>query len=129
MIIIKANENQCDAVMFFYHSLIDGMQNSLYKIGWKKDIYPSPEFIQNSIANEELYIGMENSEIIAAMILNHQYNDGYKKFHWQTNAKENEITVIHALGIHPTHFGKGYAKLMVKKHSKLRLTIIKKQSD
>lgn len=49
------------------------------------------------------------------MVLNHQCNEGYKKFHWQTEATKNEIIVIHALGIHPAHSGKGYAKSMVKK--------------
>lgn len=115
MNIIKANENQYDSVRCFYHSLIEGMQKSPYDIGWKKDIYPSPEFLQESIAKEELYIGMENGKIIAAMVLNHQCNDGYQKFQWQTEAEENEITVIHALGIHPAYSGKGYAKSMVKK--------------
>lgn len=115
MNIIKTNEDQYAAVRCFYHSLIDGMQDSLYDIGWKKDVYPSPEFLQESIAAGELYVGIENDKIIAAMVLDHQCNDGYKKFHWQTEAAENEIIVIHALGVHPAHSGKGYAKSMVKK--------------
>lgn len=115
MIIVKANENQYDDVRCFYHFLIDGMQKSTYDIGWKKDIYPSPEFLQASIANGELYVGIENGEIIASMVLNHQCNDGYKKFHWQTEATEDEITVIHALGVNPAQTGKGFAKVMVKK--------------
>ena len=115
MNIIKAKENQYDSVRCFYHSLIEEMQKSPYDIGWKKDIYPSPEFLRESIAKEELYIGMENGKIIAAMVLNHQCNDGYQKFQWQTEAEKNEITVIHALGIHPAYSGKGHAKSMVKK--------------
>lgn len=115
MNIFKANENQYDAVRNFYHSLIEKMQKSPYDIGWKKDVYPAPEFLQESIINGELYIGMENDKIVAAMVLNHQCNDGYRKFHWQTEATENEITVIHALGVHPDYNGKGYAKAMVKK--------------
>lgn len=98
MNIFKANENQYDAVRNFYHSLIEKMQKSPYDIGWEKDVYPAPEFLQESIINGELYIGMENDKIVAAMVLNHQCNDGYRKFHWQTEATENEITVIHALG-------------------------------
>ena len=114
MNIIKANENQYDSVRCFYHSLIEGMQGSPYDIGWKKDIYPSPEFLQESITKGELHVGIENNKIIAAMVLNHQCNDGYQKFQWQTEAEENEITLIHALGIHPAYNGKGYAKAMVK---------------
>ena len=115
MNIVKATENQYDAVRSFYHSLIDGMQESPYDIGWEKDIYPSPEFLRESIANGELYVGIENTEIVAAMVLNHQCNDGYKKFHWKTEATEDEVMMIHALGVHPIHSGKGVAKAMVKR--------------
>ena len=115
MNIVVAKENQYEAVRNFYHSLIDNMKDSPYDIGWKKDIYPAPEFLKESIRNEELYIGLNEDTIIAAMVLNNQCNEGYKKFNWQTKASENEITVIHALGVHPSCSGRGYAKEMVKK--------------
>lgn len=115
MNIILAKKNQYELVRSFYHSLIDGMKESPYDIGWKKDIYPSPEFLKESLSNEELYIGLEGDRIVAAMVLNHQYNEEYKKFDWQTEASAHEITVIHALGVHPAYSGKGYAKEMVKK--------------
>ena len=49
------------------------MQGSLYDIGWKKDIYPEPEFLLDSIKKGELYICVEADMIAAAMVLNHQY--------------------------------------------------------
>lgn len=115
MEIVKANEKQYEAVRSFYHSLIDGMKNSKYDIGWVKDIYPAPEFLRESIENGELYIGIEDNHIAGAMVLNHQCNEGYSKFQWQTEAAEDEVLVIHALGVHPVHSGKGYAKAMVKR--------------
>ena len=42
MIIDKAGLEQFKDVRLFYHSLIDGLQDSIYDIGWKKDIYPEP---------------------------------------------------------------------------------------
>lgn len=115
MEIVKASEKQYEAVRSFYHSLIDGMKDSPYDIGWIKDIYPAPEFLMESIENGELYTCIEDNHIVGAMVLNHQCNEGYKKFQWQTEAAENEILVIHALGVHPVHSGKGYAKAMVKR--------------
>lgn len=114
MKIITAKENQYETVRKFYHSLIDDMKNSTYDIGWEKDIYPSPEFLKESIMEGNLYIGLEGDTIIAAMVLNHECNEGYKQFNWQTKASADEITVIHALGVHPIYGGKGYAKEMVK---------------
>lgn len=115
MNIIKAKTNQYEAVRSFYHSLIDGMKGSPYAIGWEKDIYPAPDFLKDSIENGELYICTEDNQMVGAMVLNHQCNDGYSKFQWQTEASADEILIIHALGVHPAHSGKGYAKAMVKK--------------
>ena len=42
MIINKAGLEQFKDVRLFYHSLIDSLQDSIYDIGWKKDIYPEP---------------------------------------------------------------------------------------
>lgn len=42
-----------------------------------------------------------------------QCNDGYQEFDWPTKAANTEVTVIHALGVHPKCKGKGYAKQMV----------------
>ena len=47
-------------------------------------------------------------------MLNHQSNDEYSKFDWSTKAANEEVTVIHALGILPSERGKGYAKQMVE---------------
>ena len=115
MKITRAEKRQNEDVRGFYHSLIDGMENSQYDIGWKKDIYPAQEFLRESIANGELYICTEGDEIAAAMVLNHLCNEGYGKFRWQTEAEDDKITVIHALGVHPAYSGKGYAKAMVKR--------------
>lgn len=140
MEIRRAVMEEYPMVRAFYHSLIDGMGDSEFNIGWIKDIYPSPEFLRESIAGGELFIGLEyveptvfgatepetsepvegsigseNHRIAAAMVLNHQSNDGYKEFQWPTKAADSEVTVIHALGVHPMYKGKGYAKQMVRK--------------
>ena len=110
----KCDMQSYEKVRLFYHSLIDATKNSsTYYIGWEKDIYPSPEFLQESIAHGELYIGFEHDEIVAAMVLNHEYNESYEKYQWQTQADKEEIIIIHALGVHPDHTGKGYAKQLV----------------
>ena len=115
MKIVKANKDQYEDVRRFYHSLIDAMQDSQYDIGWEKDIYPAPAFLKASIAGGALYLCTEGHRIVGAMVLNHQCNEGYSKFQWQTEAAEDEILVIHALGVHPAYSGKGYAKEMVNK--------------
>lgn len=114
MLIRKAALREYQAVRAFYHALIDGTADREYGAGWIKDIYPAPEFLMASIRGGELYIGLEEERIVAAMVLNHECNEGYLSFQWPTAAEEGEVTVIHALGVHPTCAGKGYGKQLVR---------------
>lgn len=115
MEIRKALKEEYAVVRTFYHSLTDAMQDSEFDIGWIKDVCPAPDFLKDSIARGELMIGIAEGRIAAAMVLNHQCNDGYQEFAWPTEADASEVTVIHALGVHPDCKGKGYGKKMVYK--------------
>lgn len=114
MIIRKAEEDQYQAVMDLYYEIIDGMYGRNDSAGWKKDIYPEPDFVAESIQKGDLYIGLEDDEVIASMVLNHEYNEAYKEYDWPTKADDSEITVIHILGVHPSQMGRGVAKQLVR---------------
>lgn len=115
MEIIKASENQYSDVRAFYHSIIDSLKNYPYSLGWKKDIYPAPDFLMDSIRKGELYIALdEEGKIIASMVINHECNDSYQKFQWPTEVQANEVTVIHALGVNLAYGKKGIGKKMVQ---------------
>ncbi len=113
MIIRKAVEDEYEKIRAFYHSLIDEMNLLPYGAGWIKDVYPSREMIRSRIDAGEYYIVEEEGSIAGAMIVNHSFNEGYRKFDWPTKAEDHEVTVIHALGVHPRYSGKGVAKQMV----------------
>ncbi len=115
MIITTAAPDQYGTVRAFYHSMIDAMAGSTVYVGWKKDIYPAPAFLKESIEKNELYLVHEGEQLVAAMVFNHDCNESYNKFEWRTDADASEIMVIHALGVHPHFFGKGYAKALVRK--------------
>ena len=91
------------------------MKDAKFSPGWEKDVYPSQDFLRKSIENGELYIGEENGEIISSMVVNHEYNDGYKKIQWSVQAEDSEILVVHALGVKRSFSGRGIAKQMVRK--------------
>lgn len=115
MTIIKAVPEQYEEVRSFYHSLIDAMADSTVYVGWQKDIYPAPEFLADSIRNGELYFVLEDGLIVGAMVCNHDCNESYPDSVWQIEAVDDEVLLIHALGVHPDQQGKGYAKAMVRK--------------
>ena len=109
----QAAENEFDQVRAFYHTLIDTMQTAEYSPKWEKDIYPSNEYLMTSIQQRELYLGCIDQEIIAAMVINHAYNESYQQIDWPTKALPEEVTVLHILGVRPDFGGKGLAKDMV----------------
>ena len=112
--ISRAEKNSFQEVRCFYHDLIDSLKPEQRYVGWKKDIYPSPEFLRSSIDSGDLYLCRDGKRIAGAMVLNHEYNESYKNYRWQTVAEDSELLVIHALGVHPDFHGKGYAKAMVR---------------
>ena len=114
MKIAAASPDRFQAVREFYHTVIDGVGDSRDSVRWKKDIYPSPDFLKSSLCSGELFTATDDETMIGAMILNHLCNDEYKTFPWPTKAKDSEITVIHALAVHPFFTGKGYGRQMVQ---------------
>ena len=110
-----ANENEYPAVRKFYHSLIDEMENAQFGPGWKKDIYPAPEFLLESIRKGELYIGIIDAVIVSCMVLNHECNEGYKTIKWSVEVEDAGVFIIHALGVTPRFGKRGIAKEMVQR--------------
>ena len=113
IIIKKANKNQLNEVRNFYHSLIDDMEKRGLIVTWIKDVYPSTNLLKSSIDKDELYVCYNDESLVSAMILNHNYNDEYKEIQWDEKLTDQEILVIHALGVHPCVIGRGIGKKMV----------------
>lgn len=111
--ITAAAEQEFSEIRSFYHTLIDMMQSAQYKPAWEKGVYPSDEYLLQSLRKQELYVGRWDNTIAAAMILNHAANEGYNGVNWNVDAAPDEVSVIHALGVLPTFGGRGFAKSMV----------------
>lgn len=111
----KAKISEYEKVKAFYYNLIDMMQDAEYAPGWEKGIYPTDNYLKESIENEELFVGMLNGKIIAAMVINHNFNESYRKVNWPTEANPEETMIIHILGVLYTYGGMGFAKQLVKK--------------
>lgn len=105
-----AQTTDYERVRDFYYALTDAMENAEFKPGWEKDVYPTQAFLRESIENGELYIGEEGGVTAACMVVNHAYNEGYNSVCWSVDAADDELLVIHALGVHPDFSGRGCAK-------------------
>lgn len=109
----EANMSEFKKIMGFYYALIDRMAELPFNHIWKKDVYPHPDFVKQLIENREFFVMTQDSEIIAVMALNHIL-EGYDDMTWKVNAEQDQVLVIHAIAVAPTHMGKGYSKEMLR---------------
>ena len=114
MIIKKAAQDQYPDIRAFYFSIIDQMAELPYGAEWKKDIYPAPAFLQESLRDGNFYIGEESGRIVAAMVVDHHNNEGYRQINWLTKADDPEVSVIHILAVDTPLTRQGYGKQMVR---------------
>lgn len=113
MIFEKANGNDYASVRAFYWKLIDEMQSENDKIGWKKGIYPSDDYLMHCLAKGELYKLTNDDKMYACVILNSAGNEGYQGVKWGIDCKENEVLIPHALAVAPSEQGQGIGTRLV----------------
>ena len=74
MIFQKAHSNDFDRIKNFYWDLIDEIQDQNDVIGCKKGIYPTEEFLQESLLRGELFTLEEDGQLYACTVLNSESN-------------------------------------------------------
>ncbi len=110
---ITISPEQFSEVQKFYWQLIDALAGARYRPAWEKGVYPSDALLMESLKCGNLIMLKQDGQYAAAMILNHETNEGYAGTQWGIEAEAEQIMVIHALGVLPALQGKGLAKQMV----------------
>ena len=109
-----AKRAEYEAVKDFYDSLIDSMENSPFHPGWEKGIYPAYKYLMDSIKKGQLYCGRLEGQIVSCMIVNHEYNEGYRALKWSVNPPNSQLLDIHALRVDSRFSAKGIARDMAR---------------
>ena len=97
----------------FYCELIDSMHDAEFKPEWEMGVYPTEQFLRDSIKERTLLLAHLGNNLVGIMILNHDCSPEYESVNWQVDAKKSEVMVIHTLGVSQAHQGKGIARQMV----------------
>ena len=133
MIFEKAKITEFAVIRQFYWDLIDAMHDQNDMIGWKKGIYPTDEFLQESLEKGELFTLKDNGILYGCVILNSECNEGYQGLKWSIDCPDEDVFVPHALAVDPAQQGKGLGAKIVheifdyarKQHKKaVRLDIL-----
>ena len=113
MVFQKASPNEFDRIRAFYWALIDAMAADNDKIGWKKGIYPTDEFLQDSLAKGTLYTLTHQQQLAACVIVNSDTNEGYAGVPWRVDCADSEVLIPHALAVSPALQGQGIGREVV----------------
>ena len=117
MTLQRANELEFADIQKFYWDVIEEIHRNNIKhenLGWEKGVYPSDEFLQNSLKRGELYTLKENGILCACVILNSESNEGYAGCPWSITCAPDEVLIPHALAVNPGLQGKGVGRQVVE---------------
>lgn len=116
----KATAADTEAVLDFYHLVIDEMQGTDFDIFWKRDVHPSDEFLRQAIEQSYLYIGTirnlsepEFEEITCALVIDRSPAPGYEKVPWKIDAPASEVGIMHSVATRAKHHGKGFGTALL----------------
>lgn len=115
----RASPEEFSQVMDIYDDIIEKTKNSENSPKWTRNVYPTDEMVMDDIRKGALYVAAlkeagEGPAIVASMVLDHEYNEGYDDVKWLIDASPSEVMYIHLLGVRPEYMRRGIARELVK---------------
>lgn len=111
MVIRKAENSDFEAVCGFYRDVCEAQKTDAYGPNWHYGIYPSENDLLEHIRSGEMYLGIIDGEIAAAMVLVRHEDDIYKDVNWKV--RSDNVTVLHLFAVKSKFRGSGAAKAMI----------------
>lgn len=97
---------------------------------FKEDVYPTRKHAEEALRNRALYVYEEKGIIAGSMILDKAQPDEYAKIDWPSQARPDQVSVIHLVMVHPGAARKGigsalvnYAMEEAKRHSRMAVRL------
>lgn len=113
MMIRKAAAADIHAVSAIYEEIHTAEETGQAIIGWVRGIYPTQSTASAALERGDLFVQVDEGEIVGAAIINQNQCDGYETAEWKHPAEDAEIMVLHTLVISPCAAGRGYGKAFV----------------
>lgn len=102
MKIRKAGLSDLDEIIEIYKNVIITMEkNNIHQ--WD-EIYPNSSILKEDILNDEMYVGVVDSIIVSAVVLNSEFDEEYKNGRCQYNNKN--FGIVHRLCVNPLYQNK-----------------------
>lgn len=119
--VIRATAEDTEAVLAFYHRVIDDMKGTDFDVLWKRDVHPTDEELRQAVAQDNVYLikvevpeTAEVGNIAAALIMNEETAPGYENARWQIEAQPGEYQVLHVVATLSTLHGQGLGTKLIE---------------
>ena len=113
MKIRKAKTADLDQIERIYDHIHDFEESGVITTGWIRGVYPIRETAEKALERDDLFVGEDNSRIVATAIINRIQVPEYYDVKWKYEAADEEVMVLHTLIVDPFVSGKGYGKEFV----------------
>ena len=114
MDIRAATDGDFGELTSFYAHMCDELGKADFLPEGNRGGFPSEPLIRQSIARGEQFVGVEDGKVVAAYIMNHDADAAYGTARWSVDGARDEVSVLHALRVLPSHSGRGLSKQLVR---------------
>ena len=122
----KTSIEELDQIRELYWKLLDSSPKYGQILQWKKNIYPNDGDWTAYIRKGEMYLILQEADVIGAVAVTNGQSEEYRKIHWTVKIKDQEAAVVHLLMIVPEYQGQGAATAALDEIIKLAVAKKKK---
>ena len=122
----KISIEELDQIRELYWKLLDSSPKYGQILQWKKNIYPNDGDWTAYIRKGEMYLILQEADVIGAVAVTNGQSEEYRKIHWTVKIEDQEAAVVHLLMIVPEYQGQGVATAALDEIIKLAVAKKKK---
>ena len=114
-----ADKQMYDQVIALYARVIESLSRDNINIYWDLETYPSRAYFSQAIEAGELFVALDGQRVIAAAVLDHKARPEYADVPFGVSASDDQVRLMHVLGVSPEVRGRGVATFMLEQMKEL----------
>lgn len=103
----KASAADLEPIGRIYDAIHTQEEAGLAVIGWIRGVYPTDDTAREAIQAGEMFVMVEDGQVLAAAKINRTQDPAYAGAHWADDAPEDQVMVLHTLVVAPWAAGRG----------------------
>ena len=110
----KATGHDIESIESIYQDIHAAEEQRLVTIGWIRGVYPTKKTAEDALKRGDLFVQIEDGQVVGAAIINQQQVDVYELGHWKYFVSDENVMVLHTLVISPKAERRGDGTAFVK---------------